>query len=174
MSNTFTFDGYTVRPARETDRAYLSALIEADPYHRGRMDADFFLKTTPGEDSWALEDEQGKVVFYFKTITAVRLAIQFPQVNGMADRARHGAALLRGMLWIEGILRGNHFHELLFDTEGPQLRSFARQRLGFTETPMLLSKPLDTPKPPRKSPGAVGSVPTSGQEREGDANVRPY
>lgn len=142
MTQTFTFDGYTVRPLDERDRPYLDIQIEADVYHRGRMDADYFLQLKPGEDAWALEDEQGRVVFYFKTATAVRLSIQFPSIEGAEDKARNRAGMLKGLAWIEGIFRANRFREILFDTEGVELANFAKRRLGFAEATGLLSRPI--------------------------------
>ena len=143
MRQTFTFDGYTVRPLDERDRPYLEFQISADPYHRDRMDADHFLKLQPGEDAWAIEDEQGRVLFYFKTATAVRLSIQFPSIEeGAEDKARNREGMLKGLAWIEGIFRANRFREILFDTEGIELANFAKRRLGFREATGLLSRPI--------------------------------
>jgi hypothetical protein len=171
--NGFSFGGYTVRAVNEKDRPYLEQLIAADPYHRDILTADFFLKLTPGEDSWALEDGQGTVVFYFKTTTAVRIAIQFPPTLTRSDRYRHAEALEKGMRWIGGLLAANKFHEVLFDTDGPELRQFAKQRLGFEEASLLVRTLKGTSEPPRMPPTGLGTVPTSGQEGTGDAHVRP-
>ena len=146
-SQTFTFDGYTVRPITERDRPYLEIQIRADDYHRGRMSADYFLKLEAGEDAWALEDEQGRVVFYFKTAAAVRMSIQFPVLEGNEDKARNRAGLLKGLAWIEGIFRANRFREIIFDTEGVELANFAKRRLGFVDATGLLSRPLHSIPP---------------------------
>ena len=45
----YQFDGYTVRPITEQDRAYLETQIAADPYHRGRMDAGLLYEAATGE-----------------------------------------------------------------------------------------------------------------------------
>jgi len=140
MTNGFTFDGYTVRPATEKDRPYLQLQIDADPLHRGRMTADFFLKLQPGEDSWALENEEGRVVFYFKTSTAVRMAIQFTTEEDHTRKLENRVALMKGLRWIEGIFRANRFREIIFDTEGVELANFAKRRLGFREACGLLSR----------------------------------
>ena len=147
MRQTFTFDGYTVRPLDERDRPYLEFQIEADVYHRDRMDADYFLRLQPGEDAWAIEDERGRVVFYFKTATAVRLSIQFPSIEGAEDKARNREGMLKGLAWIEGIFRANRFREILFDTEGIELANFAKRRLGFREATGLLSRPIQPMMP---------------------------
>lgn len=164
---TFSFDGYTVRPITEQDRPLLETLIEGDDYHRGRMDADFFLKLQPGEDSWALEDERGEVVFYFKTSTAVRMAIQFCGGNSPAERRGNQAALMKGLRWIEGLFRANRFREIIFETQGPELTVFAKRHLGFVDAP-LLSRTLGTPLSGSESqPEELGTVPTNRLERVG-------
>ena len=155
----FTFDGYRVRRVTEQDRDYLEVLIECDDYHRGRMTPDFFLKCEPGEDAWALEDESGNIVFYFKTSVVVRMAIQFRPTECLADKLRNLNALSRGFRWIEGIFRLNKFREVIFDTEGPELSHFAIKRLGFAEA-RLLSKTLgSTSGVIAVAPRATGTVP---------------
>lgn len=134
---TFTFDGYTVRAIGEQDRAFLELLIETDDYHRDRMTPDFFLKPQPGEDAWAMEDGEHRVVFYFKTSTVVRIAIQFAAAETLGDRRSNQSALMRGLRWIEGMFRVNRFTEIVFDTEGPELARFAKRRLGFVEASVL-------------------------------------
>lgn len=133
QKTVFHFDSYVVRSVTEQDRAYLNELISADEYHSDRMDADFFLNLKPGEDAWALEDEQGKVLFYFKTQTAVRLSMQFAQTETTAEKTRNRIALLKGLAWIEAQLCANSFRELLFQTDGPELTAMAKRRMGFRE-----------------------------------------
>jgi hypothetical protein len=160
MSQTFQFDGYTVRPVDEKDRDYLATLIAADTYHCDRMDADFFLDPMPGETSWALEDAQGKVIFYFKTTPAVRMAIQFTGNDNPKEREGNRDALMRGLAWLEANLAAANFRQLLFETEGPELTIFARKRLGFVAEPGLMVRPIATFKPPSVQPTALGTVPT--------------
>lgn len=160
-ATTFTFEGYSVRPITEQDRSLLEILIEGDDYHRGRMDADFFLKLQPGEDAWALENEREEVVFYFKTSTAVRMAIQFAAGYSPVERRANQAALMKGLRWIEGLFRANRFREIIFETEGPELTVFAKRHLGFVDAPLLsrtLGRPSDVPP---TQPEDLGKVPTS-------------
>lgn len=146
MSETiFTFDGYTVRPVAERDRTYLDLLITADPYHADRMTPDFFLDLGPGEDAWAMEDEEHRIVFYFKTATVVRVAIQFADWGTHSARNRNQRALTRGLRWIENLLRQNRFTEMIFDSEGPELRAFSRRRMGFASS-AILSKTIAQPR----------------------------
>jgi hypothetical protein len=163
----FSFDGYTVRPITEQDRPYLTLLIEGDDYHRNKMDADFFLKLQPGEDAWALEDEAGKVVFYFKTATAVRMAIQFADTGSTASRRKNQSALLKGLRWIEALFRANRFREIIFETEGPELTVFAKRHLGFVEATGLLSLTLESQPAREAQPETLGTVPTDRLEMGG-------
>lgn len=161
---TFTFDGYTVRPITEQDRVFLELLIAADDYHRDRMTADYFLKLNPGEDAWAMEDEQHRIVFYFKTATAVRISLQFADWGGYEASRRNQAALAKGLRWIEGLLRANNFTEILFDTDGDDLRRFAKRRMGFLSVETL-TKPLAHPR-------VMGSLPTTSESEEVSDVVR--
>jgi hypothetical protein len=155
----FTFAGYTVRPLSEKDRPYLEVQIRADQYHQGRMDADYFLKLNPGEDAWALEDEQGLVVFYFKTATAVRIFIQFPSIESAEDKARNRSAMTKGLAWIGGVFRNNRFREILFDTKNPELANFAKKRLGFRAADGLLVCSIAQPDPQTASQEAWEAFP---------------
>jgi hypothetical protein len=138
----FHFDDYVVRPMSESDRAYLDTLIEEDAFHKGRMTPDYFLKLMPGEDAWALEDEQGNVLLYFKTQVAVRLSVQFAASETKEEKHRNRLALLKGFAWIEAMLRQNSFRQIIFDTQGPELTAFAKRRLGFRESPMELLREI--------------------------------
>jgi hypothetical protein len=123
------------------------------------MDADYFLKLKPGEDAWALEDERGHVLFYFKTSTAVRLSLQFAQAETSADKTRNRIALLKGLAWIEAQLCANSFRELLFQTEGPELTAMAKRRMGFREVSGLARD--------------IGLPPTGNQTRVGHWDAVP-
>ena len=167
MRNAMHFDGYTVRPVEESDRNYIDTLIAADVYHCGKMDADFFLMPLPGETAWALEDAKGVVLFYFKTTPAVRMAIQFTGNDTHRQRTDNSEALLKGLAWLEANLAAANFRELLFDVDGPELKIFAKRRLGFVEESKLMVRPiapLPTPNVPLRS---LGTVPTT-ISREGE------
>lgn len=131
----------------ERDREYLDTLIEADAYHKGRMTPDYFLTLIPGEDAWALEDMLGNVIFYFKTQTAVRVSIQFTGATTREEKTRNRVALTKGLAWIEDQLRQNHFREMIFDTQGPELAAFAKRRLGFRASAEELIRPLPASGP---------------------------
>jgi hypothetical protein len=156
----YQFDGHNVRPVTEQDRPYLERQIEADPYHRG-MEADYFLKPLDGESSWALEDADGRVVFYFKTSPAVRMSIQFTE----AGKRKNIEGLLKGLAWIEAIFRATRFREIFFDTQGPELQNFAKRHLGFMDAPNLLSRLIPSPSVTEMQPRAVGTIPTDRLER---------
>jgi hypothetical protein len=149
---SFTFQGYSVRQVGEMDRAFIEHLIEADDYHRDNMTPDYFLKTVKGEDAWALEKD-GRVLFYFKTQTAVRMGILFANTLTPAQRHENRFALIDGMNWIMPLLVANGFREILFDTKGPELEVFSKRHLGFTDAGRLLTRPL----PPTPSAGVQKS-----------------
>ena len=155
-SQAYRFDGFLVRPITEQDRPYLELQIQADDYHREKVDADFFLHPQPGETSWALEDEDGRIVFYFKNVPVVRMHIQFT-----AGRRRATLfGLVRGLAWIEGIFRAARFREIIFDVDNPELEIFAKRHLGFVAQPNLLSRLIPTSETPQMQLRAVGTVPT--------------
>jgi hypothetical protein len=162
----FHFDEYVVRPMSERDRDYLDTLIEADAFHKGRMTPDYFLSLLPGEDAWALEDMQGNVLFYFKTQTAVRVSIQFAGAETAEEKSRNRTALTKGLAWIEAMLRQNHFREMIFDTQGPELAAFAKRRLGFRASSCELVRPISPPRPIGRSSEGWGSSPRI-ERREG-------
>ena len=163
---TFHFDSYMVRPMGEQDRTYLDTLIEADAYHKGRMTPDYFLHLVPGEDAWAIEDEHGCIVFYFKTQTACRISLLFAEAETAIDKHRNRDGLLRGLAWIEAMLRQNHFREILFDTEGPELRAMAKRRMGFRETSGDLTRTIEAQKPQMIAVEPWGASPQAAR-REG-------
>jgi hypothetical protein len=138
----FTFGEYTLRRIQESDRELVSQWIAADPHHAGRVLPDFFLRNIDGEDSWAVEDGEGYVVFYFKTQTAVRLHIQFAPGEEKGDRDRNRKALTEGLDWLEEQLGRNRFREMCFDTPNPILSIFARRDLGFSSVKGELSRPI--------------------------------
>jgi hypothetical protein len=146
---TFHFDEYIVRPVEEKDRAYINQWAEEDPYHRGRMDADDFLKLMPGEDAWAIEDERGNVMLYFKTQTAARVSLLFGQGKSRDEKHKNALVLIKGMAWIEAQLRANKFREYIFQTDGPELTALAKRRMGFTESSGELHKGI-TPLIPQQ------------------------
>ena len=164
---SFTFGKYLVRPVTERDRDYLTECIAKDEYHRDRFTADFFLKLKPGQDAWALEDEDGKVVFYFRTDPAVRFAIQFTESGTLASKRRNAAAMMEGLAWLVGVLRGNRFHEIITDPDSPELQVFTKRHLGFKELHGQLSLGLTSSAALEMQPEAVGTVPNSQLERVG-------
>lgn len=144
MKLFFRFDRFIVRRIEERERSFLDKLTSEDEHHRETMNADFFLQLLPGEDAWAVEDEWGNVVLYFKTQAVARIHMQFIS----EDRELNRDLLTKGMAWLETMLIQNHFREMLFDTKGRELRLMAKRRLGFKESPEDLSRSLPAPKTP--------------------------
>lgn len=142
MKLYFRFGQYIVRPVEEREREYLQQITSADEYHRGVMDADFFLKLLPGEAAWAIEDKNGCVILYFKTQNVARISLQFTGDNRELNRE----VLTDGMKWLEAMLVQNRFHQMIFDTKGRELRLMAKRRLGFRESPEELVMTLPAPR----------------------------
>lgn len=133
------FGKYTVRPLLERDREYLATRIAADPFHRETVNVEWWYNNPPGENAWAVEDEHGVVVLYFKTQTACRFSLQFATDN----RLTNWKVLTEGMEWLAETLTGNQFREIITDSNGPELRAMATRRLGFLPAPPeTLIRPL--------------------------------
>jgi hypothetical protein len=141
----FYFGDYTVRSVTPDDAAQIQRAIEGDPFHDGRK-SETFLQSCPGEDNWALEDAQGKVVFYFKTKTACRVSIQFVASETAEDRQRNRDGMAQGLKWLEARLVQNQFRELIINTENRLLRFFAAGRLGFRRYRDEMVRPLAPPE----------------------------
>lgn len=131
---TFSFSGFTLRPATYLDRQLAQAWTFADPYHKD-VSPDFWIEQRIGRDSYLLTDAKGPV-FFFKlerlTGTRVMCHIQFmPEVElDTRDRTRSG--LMLGLHWIQKVLEINGVKSLEFDGDNPGLIRFAKRRLGFT------------------------------------------
>lgn len=109
----------------------------------------------------------GRVVFYFKNSPAVRMSIQFTAETGLQGKRRNMAGLIKGLAWIEAIFRASRFREILFDVDGPELKEFAKRRLGFTGASDLLSRTISPYEGKESQPRTVGTVPTGELERAG-------
>lgn len=148
------FDKFNVRAVSEADRSYLAEVIARDPYHRHNMTPDFFLKLRKGEDAWAVEDDHGYIVMYFKTQTAVRFSCIFTRSNSLREKATNARVLRAGWNWLCQLLSHNGYREVLTDTQNPELEMFTKKVLGFISLPMQLSKwviDADTLRPEENS-----------------------
>ena len=156
----FSFDGYNVRPVTEADRGFIEQQIAKDMYHVG-MSPDYFLHLVPGEDAWAVENQQGAVVLYFKTKVVTRLAMLFGNQTSNENRD----ALVKGVEWLTDMLAHNRFREIVFDTEGPALRAMATRRLGFTEEPAVLVRHLPIPEVDKSMAALWNHSPQASEKR---------
>jgi hypothetical protein len=151
--STLRFSGYTIRPANlphtvtadkklYADRDLRLAIewTAADPYHRGKIDPEFWLEQRPGMDSVLVEDSQGPVFFFKAQLldqTArnrgpiAQIFIQFMPCATEEDRERTRQALMEGMAWLEPVLRQSGVEEIFFDTRQLKLIAFCQKRLGF-------------------------------------------
>lgn len=138
---TFTFDGYTLRPAGEEDLELARTWTSEDPSHAGRIAPEFWLQQGKGEEAWVLEDEHGPV-FFFHMQQTVKALIQFGPSRTREQRERTQLALMAGMAWLGALLGSIGKHEMVFDSQNPALKRFCEKRLGFAATPDMLTKGL--------------------------------
>ena len=118
----------TFRPTTKDDAPLIGTWILADEDHRDKMDATFF--TTPDDRStvYAVEDEEGPVIFVRQEIDgmATRLHTQFPPDS----RKRVAKALLQGYPAVAADAKQRGFKAVVFDSVSPALIRFML-RFGF-------------------------------------------
>lgn len=150
---TFSFDGYTLRPARTSrDLALATRWTEADRDHR-EVDPAFWVEQKLGQDSYLLTG-QGGPIFFFKVAalnsSAVELHIQFPPMPEAAEARREQTMLLRdalsrGFAWLERVLIQSHVREVYFDSTSTSLIAFCVHHLEFQHDNGKLRKLLLSP-----------------------------
>jgi hypothetical protein len=142
---TFSFSGFTLRPAIPKDRTLAAAWTLADPFHKARVNPNFWLEQAFGKDSYLLSDARGPV-FFFKlerlSEEKVECHIQFMPANLPDARERTRAGLIQGFEWIERVLGMNSVRSLVFNGDNPELIRFAKKRLGFTGETSRLVRPI--------------------------------
>lgn len=145
-SATFQFARkYTLRPAggEARDSGLAEKWIAADPYHRGRVQPDYWLEQGIGIDSYLCLDDEGPLFFYKMVLfedssssRAIEIHIQFPPSPSVPKkykqyRSRMAEGLIEGLAWLEKILRQAEVREMFFESTNPGLIAFAIRRLGF-------------------------------------------
>ncbi len=137
----YRFGPYTLRMATAEDAALAEKWIQADPFHRERVSADFFTKEEPGVGCYVLLDHDGPI-FFFRTENAVRVHIQFADPGLPSSRERNRDALRDGMDWLALQLAARSIYEILFDSNNPILRRMTEKRLSFVAAPDDLRRSL--------------------------------
>ena len=87
---TFTFDHYTLRPAIVADLPMAKRWNDADPDHKDRTPALFWITQTNETNSFVLEDAQG-VVFFSRCSCRAILRSRFTWSLHPPRRYRAGA-----------------------------------------------------------------------------------
>lgn len=142
----FTFTTYQLRPATEADRELCERWIEADPDHRGRVNADFFIKPEPGVETFVLEDAQGEV-FFFRMMRALRIDIQFGPSTSAEERERTRLALMNGFDWLKESCGSAVIRQVIFESQVVPLVRFCEKRFGFQQSSHELVCGIAAPKP---------------------------
>ena len=154
-TTTFTFKGYTLRPADAADLPLAETWTAWDRYHAGAVQPTFWLFQGPMTESYLLFDNKGPVFFFRIDILGFKEAnfewagqmkaqvhLQFMAASCEEDRARIRVALVQGTAWLEEKLRGVSIEEICFDSEDGKLIAFCVKRLGFTDSGCRLNKRL--------------------------------
>jgi hypothetical protein len=148
---TYKFGPYVLRPAGagKDDATLAKTWTSADPDHCS-IEPDFWLLQDGENDSYVLCDQMGPLYFARLIMIsgpdgrAVEMHIQFPPDHARKElRQRIAAGLLRGLEWLERMLRRVQVHELYFDSRSDSLIQFSIKRMGFHEkAPGRLAKQL--------------------------------
>ncbi len=156
------FDGYILRDVEEKDRAELEAWIEADRFHDGVFEPEFFLGVIRGDGGelapdprascYALEDAEG-TVFFIRLSRAARVHMQFGKSKSQHDRKRTAQALMRGMAFLEVGLARAGAQEWIFDTEDSKLAEMARAHMGFKDSLNELVREIEPVQGSAAKPG---------------------
>lgn len=155
----FEFDGYTLRPVEERDRALLEQWISRETAHAGHLTPDFYIGR-----AYALEDGNGYVLLFLRTDVTARLHMEFSEATTTCSRARMVEALSSGFDWLAARLRGNGIEEMVFDSQSRSLRIFATHTLGFEAMPNDLRRST-APRAAKKAPEeAWQGVPQNSEE----------
>jgi hypothetical protein len=107
----------------EADREKIAAWMAQDADHKTLDPAAFW---EPGTESFALEDEDGTVM-YVRCSNVMRIDIQFD--TDARDRTR--AMLREGFEWLKGEAKRRSYREMIFDSVAKPLIWFCMKTLGF-------------------------------------------
>lgn len=145
---SFKFQGFTLRPAVFSDYSLAMVWVEADPDHRGKTPAEFWLINDDRTNSFVLEDAVGPI-FFFRTDrheTEVELHMQFgPTYRDYQLKRRTMQGMKVGLPWLEMMLAGAGYQELYFYSSSPKLIWFCQHSLAFRWDGRRLEKELVAP-----------------------------
>lgn len=157
---SYTFFGYTLRPATAKDLELARAWTAADPAHHGVIAPEFWIEQGIGIDSFVLTDAGGPI-FFFRMQRAVRLFVQFAPIKNKVDEARARDGIFRGVNFLVGALAKVQICEMLFDSTSKLLRLYVVGRLRFTPREGTLSRAISVLRPnaPSKPSASLGVDP---------------
>ena len=158
-NQTYTFGGFTLRPATKEHALLAEVWTKNDPEHKDKVTPEFWLQQDACRDSYLLFDQDGPLFFFKMHLIdrdTVRIFVQFPteatsrefvgtpeqirQAQRTGERLRRG--LLLGTAWLEEMLKKNGVKEIFFDSVSKSLIFFCVKRLGFVEEGEYLKKHL--------------------------------
>jgi hypothetical protein len=146
---SFRFDGFTLRPAIDSDLLLAGYWVSADPDHRLTTKAIFWIEQSATSNSFLLEDQDG-AVFFFKIVDegnrTLAIHIQFGPDNTAQMRARIMNGLTMGFAWLQKRLMAMGYEAVYFNSNNPSLIYFSQKRLGFVWDGKKLIRRIDDGK----------------------------
>jgi hypothetical protein len=125
------------RSVTEQDRTKLEEWIAADPDHKDRCKADFWLpaKEPDGIARIAMEDALGAALFV-RAEKCLRLHIQFPP-----EKWRNAKSLIKFIPMIEADARKHGFSQIIWESTSDKLIQFTEQ-FGYRRSQNEIVKDL--------------------------------
>lgn len=132
---TYQFDGYTFRPARESDLALARAWNAADRDHKWEAQYPaYWIEQNEMINSYVLDDARG-TIFFMKSIRHLRgeieITLQFDRRYSRVSVMRLVRAMIRGFEWLKKALPMNGYTAVYFVSKSKTLGLFAENILGF-------------------------------------------
>jgi hypothetical protein len=138
--------GFDIRPVTESDRTLCEQWILANPEHRGKVKADFYLKPEDNVQTFVVT-ENDEPLFFFRDEIALRFHMEFGPSFTEAERDRNRRGLEWGIEWLLNMARGAGVRQLVTQSDSPELRKFCEKRLGFTTSSGEMFRWTSAPKP---------------------------
>jgi hypothetical protein len=133
---TYQFDGYTFRPATETDLPLAQRWNAVDKDHTWEAQFPrYWIEQNNQVNSYVFEDAKG-IVFFVRSIRhtggEIEITLQFDRRYQKVSALRASLAMIKGFGWIKKALPLNGFSAVYFVSKSKTLGDFAENILGFT------------------------------------------
>lgn len=164
---TYTFGGFTLKPANWLDLPQAGVWTAADPDHYVTTPPVFWIVQKTTVNSFLLWKGEERIFFFRideRAQKQVEIHIQFSGPEALRQRTtRQG--LVEGFAWLEKMLRECGFEGYYFHSRNAQLIFFCQKRLGFEWDGRKLLRNLKGPGPRAQGP-EMAEVQSGEAERE--------